>query len=1316
MAVSAAAPGGALGEVAVDVSANLDKLLNGFERASTAADRFDKMLSARVGTSSKNAQRATDALGAAEQRLMRSFDQAGQAAQRYARDVTTAQTRTAAAARQIDNSAASIKRTLMASAASITAAFGVHEIVKLADSYTSFTNRLRSAGLEGDALFQKQEKLYNLAQKYGTQLEGMGTLYGRMAQTQKELGASTSQLDLATEGAAAAIKVYGAGTAEQRGALIQFSQLLGAARVQAQEFNSINDGARPILQAVANGIERFGGSVSKLRSEIINGNLMSKEFFEGFLRGVPQLIEQADKLPLTIGASFTTLNNALGRYIGQTDKAWSATQRVSVAIGTLANNLDTIMPILTAIILAIGAKYTAAVGRKIVATVMAAAADSRAALSATAFATATGRVTVGTNASTISTGRFAGSLTAVTLTATTATATLTRMQVALATSAALAGRVGSALLAAFGGWVGVAIMAVVGSVYLFMRSQQAARAEVENMNRHLARAKEVLEETRPAARNAADEIKGVGANARTAATDMRAFAGATGEAAAQLRALAVERRKEKLQSLQTARDALVTDLEAARARYGRAADSPMVGKVGITPRDQQNMDAALADIRRIESAIAALDKRAGQIKAVPLEAEVPLARTGGRDIPGEIKEYQAQLVKATEANNQIAMRSLLAEIKLRQRIVELMQQGLSLEIASSTAQAEKLGKGPEEGATPKFTSREQAIGVAGRELKGMGLRVEENRQFGGVKSNHPGMGNKAHGLFAIDVNSRAGPGETTDPIELARMEALAKDYQSRGFRVLFNGKVYEAGGKGPGRDIPKGSNQHLDHLHMEAPASIVGKSMGRDGSADVESEMAAAAERAEQERIQNEETFNRELQGLNDRILAARSDQTVDDEALAKLERDKINAERDRENQETENRRKRGQYDATQAKALVEANEQLRSLQLHSLDLKERQRKEADSLRLKEAQHGHEIDTLEAEQEIARTAAARRAVERRILKAQEDYERAVLEAKIASPFTKPIDRQLAELDLKNLGRKYGAKTDQLNQQSGAELRDMDKGLGGGFGVRAVNQDIRDEQAERLQIVKDALAAKVVSEQEAADRIVAINADAAAKIRENELTLQTTRLELAQQTADSLGQIAQVVFGEHSKAARAMFIVSKGFAIAEAALKMQVAIANAMAVPWPANIPAIASAVALGASIISNIASITAQFDTGGWTGDGAAGSPAGVVHAQEYVIKRGPARQHRDLLETINSGRDPTRALKGGGGGGGLGGVSIAVHNHAPGVRHEVEQISPTEIRVIARDVVRKDAPGVIAGDMANPAGKTSKALRAHTKAGRKRG
>lgn len=91
------------------------------------------------------------------------------------------------------------------------------------------------------------------------------------------------------------------------------------------------------------------------------------------------------------------------------------------------------------------------------------------------------------------------------------------------------------------------------------------------------------------------------------------------------------------------------------------------------------------------------------------------------------------------------------------------------------------------------------------------------------------------------------------------------------------------------------------------------------------------------------------------------------------------------------------------------------------------------------------------------------------------------------------------------------------------------------------------------------------------------------------TYQQNMSNLLGATSDSVGAVADAIgqaAGKSSAAYQAMFAISKGFAVAQAALNLQTAIGNAMALPYPANIPAIAQAVAAGGQMVSAISSIS----------------------------------------------------------------------------------------------------------------------------------
>lgn len=408
------------------------------QRAAEASER------AITATANRNARARADI-----------YDRAS-AAQRRASVATPVTIRAAASSGQLSSGLRSAAGTL-AAGASVTA------IAHLADGYTRYTNQLKVAGLEGANLAKTQDQLFAIAQRYGVELESLGGLYARTSQGAKELGASQDDLVRFTTGVAAALKVQGGSAASTSGAILQLTQALGGAIVRAEEFNSINEGARPILQAVANNIDRFGGSVAKLRNEVIDGKVTSQEFFQAFLKGSVQLEAQAAKANLTIAASFQVLNNALGKYIGEADANFSATQKLSAAITSLSNNLDTIIPALTVLIGLIGARYAASAATFVASNVAQQAALTRTALAATAAAAANARLVASGGAATVTAAKM--------------TATIGAQAVALGTLTTVARGAGAALLTAFGGPVGLAIAAIAAALYLVnTRATEAAQA------------------------------------------------------------------------------------------------------------------------------------------------------------------------------------------------------------------------------------------------------------------------------------------------------------------------------------------------------------------------------------------------------------------------------------------------------------------------------------------------------------------------------------------------------------------------------------------------------------------------------------------------------------------------------------------------------------------------------------------------------------------------------------------------------------------------------------------------------------------------
>ncbi|WP_457793833.1 hypothetical protein [Acinetobacter baumannii] len=123
-----------------------------------------------------------------------------------------------------------------------------------------------------------------------------------------------------------------------------------------------------------------------------------------------------------------------------------------------------------------------------------------------------------------------------------------------------------------------------------------------------------------------------------------------------------------------------------------------------------------------------------------------------------------------------------------------------------------------------------------------------------------------------------------------------------------------------------------------------------------------------------------------------------------------------------------------------------------------------------------------------------------------------------------------------------------------------------------------ELEDRRKVIADALKWNNITEDEAR----AANLAAEKKYLQDRLSLHFMYGEsIAESTADTM----KTVFGEQSAAYKAMFAIQKGFAITQSMIAIQQGIANAMSLPFPANLAAAATVAAETASIIGNIKAI-----------------------------------------------------------------------------------------------------------------------------------
>ena len=280
------------------------------------------------------------------------------------RDLERQAGRTDAAARRVGEGMAGLTSRLVALGGAYLSLRGA---MGLADEFTSLSNSLRIVADDGTMVADTLAEIAAIANRTRTPISGVAMVYQRASMAARELGASQDDLARFTENVGLALGQTGQSSAAASGALLQLSQALGAGTVRAEEFNSILEGAYPIAQAAARGIDEAGGSVARLRQLVIAGEISSQEFFEAILSQTDELKAAFASTTPTIGQAFTVLRNGLVMAVGQFDQTLGISKALASALIAVAGELDRVVSYVAAGVLVL-AGYQAALIAATVAT------------------------------------------------------------------------------------------------------------------------------------------------------------------------------------------------------------------------------------------------------------------------------------------------------------------------------------------------------------------------------------------------------------------------------------------------------------------------------------------------------------------------------------------------------------------------------------------------------------------------------------------------------------------------------------------------------------------------------------------------------------------------------------------------------------------------------------------------------------------------------------------------------------------------------------------------------------------------------------
>lgn len=219
-------------------------------------------------------------------------------------------------------------------------------LVRMADTFTNMQNKLRLVTTGTENLNRVTKELLTISNQTRTDFESTAELYARVAGATKDMGLSQKETLAFTKSLNQAVVLSGASAEEAAGGIRQLSQGLASGTLRGDELNSVMENFPKVADVIA---ESMGKSRGEIRQLGADGKITADIIIEAFAKASNQLDQEFATTVPTVGQSFTVLKNNVLSFVGEMDKSLGITKKFSEFILILANNLDIIIPILTAV-------------------------------------------------------------------------------------------------------------------------------------------------------------------------------------------------------------------------------------------------------------------------------------------------------------------------------------------------------------------------------------------------------------------------------------------------------------------------------------------------------------------------------------------------------------------------------------------------------------------------------------------------------------------------------------------------------------------------------------------------------------------------------------------------------------------------------------------------------------------------------------------------------------------------------------------------------------------------------------------------------
>lgn len=224
-----------------------------------------------------------------------------------------------------------------------------HDVVELADVYTSMQNKLKVVSKDQASLNTATEDMIRIANTARAPLDAVTQVYTRTARAVSQMGKSQLETTRFTETLVKATQIGGATATESRGAMIQLSQAMASGVLRGEELNSVMEQMPIVAEFIQKKLKITQGELRALAKE---GKITSEVVFQSVLEAMPSINQEFSKLTPTIAQSFDVLKNKFLVAVGESSEL---TRKLSQGVMYLADNFD----VASRAAIALGAAMTA---------------------------------------------------------------------------------------------------------------------------------------------------------------------------------------------------------------------------------------------------------------------------------------------------------------------------------------------------------------------------------------------------------------------------------------------------------------------------------------------------------------------------------------------------------------------------------------------------------------------------------------------------------------------------------------------------------------------------------------------------------------------------------------------------------------------------------------------------------------------------------------------------------------------------------------------------------------------------------------------